>query len=683
VITLLTSASGCSASQLEQATSSAEGVAAAAPVDEHSSSEEFAQGAKPALASVRPVLSIAANGAGEARIFPGWPLILEGVLLHPAGFRTGNTAEPLLLANENHPWSDDLRLEVRDSQGKSQDWPLQLAAKPADSVTLDRNSDVELAWWLSPEATATFTAGRYEITALLDTSDSTVPDAWKGKTAGVPITIQIDKESALTPQQESEKHLLLISYYQLRKDSKQAAAQIEELLHQQPDNIGALSLKANLLADQGKHTEALEFSNRGIQAFMEKYPDAQEPPIDLVRRHHALLDQWLRQAPIAVAAHEPGAAPAESPPRPVEPPQPASGRIRSDSLPIGAAPRPLEEKDLSLLVELKIDPAAVVSKIQAAGVATEVDEAVIARLKTSGAPETVLQALRHALAAKTKPAAAPALTYEDVLRLLSLGVDEQAILRRHAKSPAALSLDAGQTAILKQAGASDNLLAVLSAGAPGGKVAGEPAATENAAGAGRMIPGWGEFIDPVGDCRGSEQDDKVTITVPGAYHDLWPVKGKVNAPLVLEDAEGDFTVEVKVVSVTRAEPGSAIGGASATAFHAGTLVIWQDDKNFVRLDRTDMHKAGRAITGCYLHVFRDGERVVELAPIVPDRPTHLRLARKGDQLKAAYSQDDGRTWQEFPQQPLDLPLKVKVGVSALNGTNRENVVQFEGLKITK
>ena len=136
---------------------------------------------KPALAAVRPVFSIAANGAGEARIFPGWPLIVEGVLLHPAGFQPGGAAKPLRLAHENHPWCDDLRLEVRDAQGQSQNWPLQLAAKPADSVTLDRNSDVELAWWLSPEATTTLTVGTYEITVLLDTTESTVSDAWKGR----------------------------------------------------------------------------------------------------------------------------------------------------------------------------------------------------------------------------------------------------------------------------------------------------------------------------------------------------------------------------------------------------------------------------------------------------------------------------------------------------------------------
>lgn len=198
------------------------------------------------------------------------------------------------------------------------------------------------------------------------------------------------------------------------------------------------------------------------------------------------------------------------------------------------------------------------------------------------------------------------------------------------------------------------------------------------------VQGWGWVVDPVGDCGFRLAEGVLTITVPGAYHDLWPVKGQVNAPLVLQDATGDFTVEVKVAHVDQAEQGTVIPGlASSVSFHAGTLVIWKDSRNFVRLDRTDMNNRGRAITSCYLHVFKDGERVVELAPVVPDKPTHLRLGRHGDRLSAAYSQDGGKTWRSLPPQRARLPEKVKVGVSALNSTTRPCEVRFENFKVTK
>jgi hypothetical protein len=198
------------------------------------------------------------------------------------------------------------------------------------------------------------------------------------------------------------------------------------------------------------------------------------------------------------------------------------------------------------------------------------------------------------------------------------------------------------------------------------------------------VQGWGLVVDPIGDCKFGHVEGKFTIKVPGAYHDLWPVKGQVHAPLVLQEVAGDFTIDVLVEEVTKAEPDTVLPGMSSTAsFHAASLVIWQDAKNFVRFDRTDMNKGGRATTACYLHVFEGGARTAELAPTVPDKPTHLRLTRKGDGVTAAYSQDGAKTWTSLASQKVSLADKLKAGISALNNTSRENVVRFADLKIGK
>ncbi|HEX5105297.1 MAG TPA: DUF1349 domain-containing protein [Pirellulaceae bacterium] len=198
------------------------------------------------------------------------------------------------------------------------------------------------------------------------------------------------------------------------------------------------------------------------------------------------------------------------------------------------------------------------------------------------------------------------------------------------------------------------------------------------------VQGWGLIVDPVGDCKFEHAGGNFTIKVPGAHHDLWPVKGKVNAPLVLQEVAGEFTIDVLVEEVTQAEPDTVLPGMASTAsFHAGSLIIWQDAKNFVRFDRTNMNKAGRATTACYLHVYQNGERTAELASVVPDRPTHLRLKRKGDLVTAAYSQDGAKTWTSLAEQKAKLPDKLKAGVSALNNTSRENAVRFANLKLGK
>src|SRR5438046_3201998 len=66
----------------------------------------------------------------------------------------------------------------------------------------------------------------------------------------------------------------------------------------------------------------------------------------------------------------------------------------------------------------------------------------------------------------------------------------------------------------------------------------------------KTIEGWGVATDPDGDCKFTEKDGKLTIAVPGTYHDFHPktepvgkdkeVVGKVNSPRVFQNVEGDF-----------------------------------------------------------------------------------------------------------------------------------------------
>ena len=60
------------------------------------------------------------------------------------------------------------------------------------------------------------------------------------------------------------------------------------------------------------------------------------------------------------------------------------------------------------------------------------------------------------------------------------------------------------------------------------------------------IAGWGEPIDPLGDCQLQSSSDSLTISVPGTLHSLAPANKNFDAPRVLQDVQGDFTVEVKV-----------------------------------------------------------------------------------------------------------------------------------------
>src|SRR6185369_8187758 len=62
----------------------------------------------------------------------------------------------------------------------------------------------------------------------------------------------------------------------------------------------------------------------------------------------------------------------------------------------------------------------------------------------------------------------------------------------------------------------------------------------------QRIRGWGDVVDPDGDCTIRFRQGKLSITVPGTPHDLSPLYEKKNAPRVLREVTGDFSVRVKV-----------------------------------------------------------------------------------------------------------------------------------------
>jgi regulation of enolase protein 1 (concanavalin A-like superfamily) len=190
------------------------------------------------------------------------------------------------------------------------------------------------------------------------------------------------------------------------------------------------------------------------------------------------------------------------------------------------------------------------------------------------------------------------------------------------------------------------------------------------------IKGWGEAEDPDGDCQIRGQDASLAITVPGSLHDLWPKEGKVNAPRVLQDVEGDFTVQVTVTGSVKPENGF---------FRAATLLIWQDAGTFVRLDRAAADRGASGIDFyTYFHVFKNGDRPVaeQLRPL-KDAATVLRLERRGTAVTASFSQDEGKTWRSFDRKTADLSSRVKVGVAVLTTTKSPFTATFENLRITR
>jgi regulation of enolase protein 1 (concanavalin A-like superfamily) len=209
---------------------------------------------------------------------------------------------------------------------------------------------------------------------------------------------------------------------------------------------------------------------------------------------------------------------------------------------------------------------------------------------------------------------------------------------------------------------------------------GETAATQVGGGALQKIAGWGEFVDAGGKSRVRLEGPRATIETPAGSFDLWPEGKATNAPRLLQDVSGDFTVRVKTVGPVMGEKGAEATGRDV-AFNAATLVIWQDENNFVRLDRAGMHKAGTRYHQTYYHINQDGKRTVQLSQALPDQGSWLKLERRGGTITAGWSVD-GLRWQTYPVQNAKLTDKVRVGVAALNSSTKPFVATFEDLQVT-
>jgi hypothetical protein len=194
----------------------------------------------------------------------------------------------------------------------------------------------------------------------------------------------------------------------------------------------------------------------------------------------------------------------------------------------------------------------------------------------------------------------------------------------------------------------------------------------------KVIKGWGTVTDPDGDCELKNEDDSVTITIPGKHHDLTHTAAyiKLNAPRILQPAEGDFTLELKTPRF--ALPADAKSSGGKFSFVSTGLLLWQDEKNFIRLERASV--AGVEEPFVWVEGFQDGKSVFQGMKRVSDKETGLRITRTDKKLKYYY--DDGAVggWSEIEGKDVDIPT-THAGVAAINTTNLPMAYRLSGLKL--
>lgn len=234
---------------------------------------------------VAPDFSLAANGSAMAQSYQGWPLIFDATLSHPQRFARSTSITPLLINAQNGSWANTTQLQITDSNGVAQTWPIQLATVPPGDLSLDAFSHGRLIWLVAPSAASAISPGSYNVIGLLDTTKSASATGWNGTTTTFPITVQIGiPPSSPTIDQQEEQAELLAMYDSWLGNNSQALADINSFLSQQPNAIGSLALKGDLLDQMGQATDALAAYNQALSIYYTQNPDSipDEPPARLL-----------------------------------------------------------------------------------------------------------------------------------------------------------------------------------------------------------------------------------------------------------------------------------------------------------------------------------------------------------------------------------------------------------------
>jgi RNA polymerase sigma factor (sigma-70 family) len=227
-------------------------------------------------------------------------------------------------------------------------------------------------------------------------------------------------------------------------------------------------------------------------------------------------------------------------------------------------------------------------------------------------------------------------------------------------------------------GAGGLAVRTLAADGPSG-----PTAPPGSAQAARLtLGGWGTAIDPDGDCAFTAARHTLTITVPDTEHNLIAERGLMNSPRVLHEVEGDFVLQVRV---TCDFPRGAKGVTEQRPpFHGAGLLVYQDDRTYLRLERAEAVHDGTPHNYANWELRRDGTVARAGGPrdggIERHAPTWLRLERRGAWVYG-YHSTDGVTWTALEPIEVSLPRRVRVGVSATHNTSTGFAPAFEGLQL--
>lgn len=241
--------------------------------------------------AAEPELSVSVNNSAMAKVFRGWPLLMQVAISNPS------ETETLVLAPRDLTWPRALHISATDPGGKAIDLPFELSAEPpSPAVTLPAGAETYFFMILPENATNALAAGKYRLNVAFAIQDSS---GWKGQVQTL-TTVQVLGKEAPTDDQQLEVTLLRATVPLLHKQPVAAKEILRVYLGKHPTVIPALRMMAEVLEAEGDPERAYLYADRAVELYVEQQsaqPDHSEPPKQLIELRRRLWHKLLAASP--------------------------------------------------------------------------------------------------------------------------------------------------------------------------------------------------------------------------------------------------------------------------------------------------------------------------------------------------------------------------------------------------
>ena len=182
--------------------------------------------------------------------------------------------------------------------------------------------------------------------------------------------------------------------------------------------------------------------------------------------------------------------------------------------------------------------------------------------------------------------------------------------------------------------------------------------------------------------RMAHKPGESTIDLPeGVALNNAPQSQLFNAPCALTKVTGDFVATVEVENTF--DPGSEgvllpNGKKFPSSFQSAGLLIWQDEKNFVRIERSKGSSPGGDFSMVHrllVEVYRNGKELANYKDVA-ETPIVVGVIRKGGSIQLLFATPPNKL-TVFQEMPVDFKPEIFVGIAAANLSRRAFHAKFK------